>query len=57
LSQERAATVAAYLQSKGVPLSQLVVIGMGGTHFVATNDTAKGRARNRRVELEPVMEP
>ena len=57
LSQERAATVAAYLQSKGVPLSQLIVVGMGGTHFVATNDTEKGRARNRRVELEPVMEP
>ena len=54
LSQERAATVAAYLQSRGVALSQLSVMGMGASHFVATNNTAEGRARNRRVELEPV---
>jgi outer membrane protein OmpA-like peptidoglycan-associated protein len=56
LSQERAATVAAYLESKGVPLSQLSVLGMGATHPIATNATATGRAKNRRVELEPVIE-
>jgi len=55
LSQERAATVAAYLESKGVALDQLIVMGMGSSHFVAKNDTEEGRARNRRVELEPVM--
>ena len=56
MSQERAATVAAYLESKGVPLSQMIVIGMGASHFVAKNNTPEGRASNRRVELEPVME-
>jgi len=56
LSQERAATVAAYLMSKGVPLSQLIVLGMGSTHPIASNATAAGRALNRRVELEPVIE-
>ena len=56
LSQERAASVAAYLQSRGVPLSRLVVLGMGSTHPIANNATAAGRAKNRRVELEPVME-
>jgi len=55
LSQERAATVAAYLESKGVALDQLIVMGMGASHFMAKNDTEEGRARNRRVELEPVM--
>jgi outer membrane protein OmpA-like peptidoglycan-associated protein len=56
LSQERAASVAAYLVNNGVPLSQLVVLGMGSSHPVARNDTAAGRALNRRVELEPVVE-
>jgi outer membrane protein OmpA-like peptidoglycan-associated protein len=56
LSQERAATVAAYLISQGVPLRQLVVLGMGSTHPLAPNSTASGRAINRRVELEPVIE-
>jgi outer membrane protein OmpA-like peptidoglycan-associated protein len=56
LSQERAATVAAYLQSQGVPLNQLIVLGMGSTHPIGNNGTAAGRAKNRRVELEPMMD-
>ncbi len=56
LSQERAASVAAYLVSNGVPLNQLIVLGMGSSHPVASNHTAAGRALNRRVELEPVIE-
>ena len=56
LSQERAASVAAYLESRGVALSQLSVLGMGTTHPIATNNTAAGRAKNRRVELEPMAE-
>jgi len=57
LSQERAATVAAYLLRQGVPLDRLVVLGMGSTHPIANNATAAGRAKNRRVELEPLMYP
>lgn len=56
LSQERAASVAAYLASKGVPLSRMIVLGLGTSHPLATNATAAGRAMNRRVELEPVID-
>ena len=54
LSQRRAESVAAYLEDKGIPASQLIPQGFGKTHFVATNRTAEGRAQNRRVELVPV---
>jgi OmpA-OmpF porin, OOP family len=37
----------------GIPSSQLIPHGYGKTNFVATNDTAEGRAQNRRVELVP----
>ncbi|GEM_PF-6600789 len=56
LSQDRAATVAAYLISQGVALDQLIVVGMGATHPLAPNTTEAGRAINRRVELEPLVE-
>ncbi len=54
LSQRRSEAVAAYLEDKGIPASQLIPQGFGKTHFVATNKTADGRAQNRRVELVPV---
>jgi outer membrane protein OmpA-like peptidoglycan-associated protein len=54
LSDRRAASVAHYLESKGIAASRLVTHGYGKTHFVATNRTAEGRAQNRRVELVPV---
>jgi outer membrane protein OmpA-like peptidoglycan-associated protein len=53
LSERRANAVAAYLEDKGIPSSQLMPQGFGKTHFVAPNDTAEGRAQNRRVELVP----
>jgi len=53
LSQKRAESVAAYLEDKGIPASQLIPQGFGKTNFVATNKTAEGRAENRRVELVP----
>ena len=54
LSQRRAASVARYLEGRGIAASRLVTHGFGKTHFVATNRTAEGRAQNRRVELVPV---
>jgi len=51
LSQRRAQSVAAYLTSRGVRNARLIVVGDGENHPVASNDTADGRARNRRVEL------
>ncbi|MSQ67703.1 MAG: OmpA family protein [Gammaproteobacteria bacterium] len=52
LSERRAKSVAVYLESKGVDPAHLApVVGYGKTKPVATNDTAEGRAQNRRVEL------
>ena len=53
LSERRSEAVAAYLEDKGIPSSQLISQGFGKTHFVATNRTSDGRAENRRVELVP----
>jgi OmpA-OmpF porin, OOP family len=53
LSERRAASVAAYLEDKGIPADQLVPQGFGKTNFVASNKTKEGRAENRRVELVP----
>jgi outer membrane protein OmpA-like peptidoglycan-associated protein len=55
LSERRAAAVVAYLAKAGIPENQLVPRGYGKTNFVASNDTAEGRAQNRRVELLPVQ--
>jgi chemotaxis protein MotB len=51
LSSRRAATVAAYLRSQGVDPNALSAKGFGETHPVAPNDTAQGRAQNRRIEI------
>ena len=53
LSRERAAAVVQYLSEHGVAASRLVAHGYGKTNFVASNDTAEGRAQNRRDELVP----
>jgi len=54
MSSRWAESVAAYLEDKGIPSSQLIVRGFGKTNFVDTNKTEDGRAENRRVELVPV---
>lgn len=51
LSAERAAAVANYLLSTGVSPQQLISQGLGSANPVAGNDTAEGRAQNRRVEI------
>jgi len=51
LSQRRADSVKAYLVSKGFPAENITTIGYGEEQPVASNDTAEGRAQNRRVEL------
>jgi len=53
LSDARANAVVNYLVQQGIPASQLVPHGFGKTDFVAPNNTAEGRAQNRRVELVP----
>jgi outer membrane protein OmpA-like peptidoglycan-associated protein len=51
LSQRRAEAVRKLLLARGVAERQVVAVGMGSTEPVATNATAAGRAKNRRVEL------
>ena len=51
LSQKRAETVMNFLISQGVNPSMLSAHGFGDANPVAPNDTAAGRAQNRRVEL------
>jgi outer membrane protein OmpA-like peptidoglycan-associated protein len=51
LSERRAAAVATFLEKRGVLKSRITTIGAGETRPVASNNSADGRARNRRVEL------
>jgi outer membrane protein OmpA-like peptidoglycan-associated protein len=58
LSEQRAASVQAYLQSQGVIPQRLSTMGMGVENPRASNATPEGRAQNRRVEIiiEPIVE-
>ncbi len=51
LSQKRADTVLQYLISRGVKPGLVSAKGFGESDPVASNETAAGRAQNRRVEL------
>lgn len=51
LSSARASTVVRLLVRNGVPPKYISAEGYAGYHPVATNDTEKGRALNRRVEI------
>jgi chemotaxis protein MotB len=51
LSSKRAGAVVTFLSSHGVNPNLLSAQGFGDTHPVAPNDTADGRAKNRRVEI------
>lgn len=53
LSSARAKTVLMYLiNNKGLNLEKLKSSGRGENDPIATNDTAEGRAQNRRVEIK-----
>jgi outer membrane protein OmpA-like peptidoglycan-associated protein len=51
LSQRRADAVRAALLERGVEGSRITTSGLGKASPVASNDTAEGRQRNRRVEI------
>jgi peptidoglycan-binding protein ArfA len=51
LSNQRAQSVADFLVAHGVAAAQLVIRGLGSVNPIAPNDTAEGRAKNRRVEI------
>jgi outer membrane protein OmpA-like peptidoglycan-associated protein len=51
LSEQRAGSVRDFLGEQGVSPSSITAQGFGKAEPVATNDTAEGRQRNRRVEI------
>jgi len=52
LSVARAGSVARYLESQKVLPERILTTGMGPNDPIADNDTAEGRALNRRVEIK-----
>lgn len=51
LSQKRANRLRDWLVTQGIAVERLTAIGKGETNFIASNQTAAGRAENRRIEL------
>ncbi len=51
LSEQRAESVRAYLESQGIAAANLEARGFGKGMPIANNTTAKGRQANRRVEI------
>ncbi len=54
LSENRARSVADYLQTRGVQSVRMATRGFGETQPIADNSTAEGQAANRRVEIRIV---
>ena len=52
LSENRAKSVATYLQGKGISSTRVQFEGFGASKAVADNKTDEGRTLNRRVEVE-----
>lgn len=57
LSAQRALTVVRTLMQEGLPPDAVFAAAFGPQQPVASNDTAAGRAQNRRVELSPTPRP
>jgi flagellar motor protein MotB len=57
LAATRAAAVVKLMADEGIQKQQLVAVSLGDTQPIASNDTAEGRAANRRIEvrLRPVV--
>jgi OOP family OmpA-OmpF porin len=53
LSERRAKAVRDYMVSQGIDASRITTHGFGESKPVASNETAEGRAENRRVEIIP----
>ncbi|NGY36470.1 OmpA family protein [Flavobacterium sp. XN-5] len=56
LSENRAAAVKNYLVENGIQADRLKSTGFGETKPMDTNKTAKGKAKNRRVEISLIKE-
>lgn len=55
LSYNRANAVANYLKLKGVSANRMLIEGKGSKNPIASNSTASGREKNRRVEITLVQ--
>ena len=55
LSAQRALAVVRYLVKGGFPKDRIRAVGRGATQPIASNSTASGKARNRRVEIVVYM--
>jgi outer membrane protein OmpA-like peptidoglycan-associated protein len=51
LSQRRAQAIVDYLILRGVPKNRVVARGNGSSKPIAPNETAEGRALNRRTDV------
>ena len=51
LTQERAFSIACALRAAGIDCKRLLPVGFGESRPIGPNETAAGRAQNRRVEL------
>ncbi|MFT6320094.1 MAG: outer membrane protein OmpA-like peptidoglycan-associated protein [Granulosicoccus sp.] len=52
LSQKRADAVRKYFIAKGIPAADISALGQGETKPIESNDSEKGKAKNRRVEVK-----
>ncbi len=51
LSKKRADRVRDFLVQEGVAADRITTVGRGEVNFIASNETADGRAKNRRIEI------
>ncbi|MBV1928834.1 MAG: OmpA family protein, partial [Gammaproteobacteria bacterium] len=52
LSEKRASAVAGYFAGQGVARARMLAVGFGERFPMASNSTERGRATNRRVEID-----
>ena len=56
LSQSRADAVANFISSKGIGADRYTAVGYGQNKPIESNDTAEGRAQNRRTEFKIIKQ-
>lgn len=55
LGRQRAEVIRDYLMTRGVPASKIIIESKGESQPVASNGTDRGRAQNRRTELQIIQ--